>query len=173
MEETSAADSACSRRSSAKRSLSWPCICRSACTSASTSGTPERGKRGGEPAAMARAAAVMAVSGWAMERPAISAKSVPTSSASSAAPATAPCARLHDVVHLLQARGHPDHAGTSRHGDVEQVVAHRLAPAGGDADAAGQGGADLGAIEVILQRRERALGEVAVGADGAGPGRSG
>src|SRR5438093_974545 len=56
MDWTSAADSACSRRSSSKRSPSWRCIARSAWTRASMSGMPERGKRGGEPAAMARAA---------------------------------------------------------------------------------------------------------------------
>ena len=93
MDSTSAAVSACSRRSSSKRSASWRCICRSAWTSASMSGTPERGNRGGEPAAIARAAVVMPVSGRAIERPAMSAKIAPTSKARSAAPATAPWAR--------------------------------------------------------------------------------
>ena len=93
MDSTSAAVSACSRRSSSKRSASCRCICRSAWTSASMSGTPERGKRGGDPAAIARAAAVIWVNGLAIERPATSASRAPTSSASSAAPTTAACAR--------------------------------------------------------------------------------
>jgi hypothetical protein len=46
-------------------------------------------------------------------------------------------------------------------------VPHRLAPPGGDADAAGERGADLGAVQVVLQRRKRPFGEVAVGADRA------
>ena len=146
MDSTSAAVSACSRRSSSKRSPSWRCIWRSAWTSASISGTPERGKRGGEPAAMARAAAVMSVSGRAIERPAISANSAPTARARSAAPATARCARRTMSSTWLRLGRDPDRARAAGHRDVEQGSADRLAAPGGRPDPARQGGVDLGTV---------------------------
>ena len=132
MDSTSAADSACSRRSSSKRSPSCRCICRSACTSASMSGMPERGKRGGAPAAIARAAAAMLGERPRDRAPGDRARArVPTSSASSAAPATAPWARRTTSIHLRQVRRDPDRARSARHGDVHEQTAHRLASPGG------------------------------------------
>ena len=168
MDSTSAADSACSRRSSSKRSPSCRCIWRSAWTSASMSGTPERGNRGGEPAAIARAAAAMAVSGWAIERPATSASTAPTRRASSAAPATACCARPDDrrppAPGSAATRMTPGAAG---HRDVHELAPDRFASPGGHAGAAGERTPDLGPAGVVLDRREGARREVAVGADPA------
>ena len=53
------------------------------------SGMPDRGKRGREPAAIARAAAARSLNGCAIDRPATNARPDPTSSATSAAPSIA------------------------------------------------------------------------------------
>ena len=100
------------------------------------SGTPERGNRGGDPAAIARAAAVIWVSGRAMERPAMSASRAPDQQREQRGADHRRLRPAHDLVHLPQVRGDPDRAGPAGHGDVQQRAAHRLAVAGGDADPA-------------------------------------
>ncbi len=56
------------------------------------SGMPERGKRGWAPWAISRAARVMRVSGWAIERPATVASAMAMARATSAAPKMDRCA---------------------------------------------------------------------------------
>ena len=132
------------------------------------SGTPERGNRGGEPAAMARAAAVMPVSGRAIERPATRASTPPTSSAMIAAPGHRALGPADDVVHLAQVRGDADRARAAGDGDVEHPPADGVALAGGDPGPSGERGADLRTLAVVLDGGERARGEIAVGPDPAG-----
>ena len=93
MDSTSAADSACSRRSSSKRSPELAVHLAQRLHQQVDVRNAGAREAGGAPAAMARAAVAMSVSGLATERAAMRASTVPTTSASSAAPATAPWAR--------------------------------------------------------------------------------
>ncbi len=72
--------------SSTTRSAWSRCMRRSACTSVSISGIPDRGKRGVAPAAMSRAASASATSGRATDRPATHASASAIASASTTTP---------------------------------------------------------------------------------------
>ncbi len=118
---------------------------------------------------MARAAAEMSLSGCAIDRAATSASTVPTSSARSAAPATSPCARRTRASTWARSAATRMTPGPPGHGDVHQLAAHRLAPAGGHARPAREREADLGPARMVLDRGERARREVAVRPHAAGP----
>ena len=175
IDSTSAADSACSRRSSSNRSAELPVH------------LPERldqrvdvgNARAGEAGRRARGDGARRRRDLG-ERPgdrasgdAARARS-PTSRASSAAPATAPLRPAHDVVHLVQVRRHPDHARPARHRDVEQLAAHRLAPPGRRAPARPSSAARTSGRPAWFSIAGSGPGgKVAVGSDPAGRGRPG
>ena len=131
------------------------------------SGMPEWGKRGGAPSAIARAADPISTSGRAIERPAASASTLPISKRQQGGAGHRLLRAVHDLVHLIQTRGHPHHAGPPWYRDVHQQSADAGAPPAGASAATAQCGLNLGTVTVIFERGKLAGGKVAIRADPA------
>ena len=134
---------------------------------ATMSGMPEWGKRGGAPSAIARAADPISTRGRAIERPAASASTLPIQQRQQGGAGHGLFSAVHDFVHLIQPRGHPDHPG--RPGIATYISSRptlalrRLAAPASST----QCGLNLGTVTVVFQRGQLAGGKVAIRADPA------